>query len=183
MNPFLLKGLQNIPDDDEDDDDDDDLFSKKKRNIPKKDVEMNINQSQNPFVFMHDNEPNNKPMDNINKNKLDNIFEEENENKPEEKKVIEIENPKEQIEINKEIIPPTQNIEEEKQKEQNNIFTNNETDKENIPNANKNKGFNSLFDLPEEEKNSTEVIGNKNEQKALETKKKINKIFFDDDDE
>ena len=97
MNPFLLKGLQNIPDDDEDDDDDDDLFSKKKRNIPKKDVDMNINQSQNPFVFMHDNEPNNKPMDNINKNKLDNIFEEENENKPEEKKVIEIENPKEQI--------------------------------------------------------------------------------------
>ena len=122
-------------------------------------------------------------LDNINKNKLDNIFEEDNENKPEEKKVIEIENPKEQIEINKEIIPPTQNIEEEKQKEQNNIFTNNETDKENIPNANKNKGFNSLFDLPEEEKNSTEVIGNKNEQKALETKKKINKIFFDDDDE
>ena len=183
MNPFLLKGLQNIPDDDDDSDDDDDLFSKKKRNIPKKDVKMNLNQSQHPFVFMHDNEPNNKPMDNINKNKLDNIFEEENENKPEEKKVIEIENPKEQIEINKEIIPPTQNIEEEKQKEQNNIFTNNETDKENIPNANKNKGFNSLFDLPEEEKNSTEVIGNKNEQKALETKKKINKIFFDDDDE
>ena len=183
MNPFLLKGLQNIPDDDDDSDDDDDLFSKKKRNIPKKDVKMNINQSQNPFVFMHDNEPNNKPMDNINKNKLDNIFEEENENKPEEKKVIEIENPKEQIEINKEIIPPTQNIEEEKQKEQNNIFTNNETDKENITNVNKNKGFNSLFDLPEEEKNSTEVIGNKNEQKALETKKKINKIFFDDDDE
>ena len=183
MNPFLLKGLQNIPDDDDDSDDDDDLFSKKKRNIPKKDVIMNINQSQNPFVFMRDNEPNNKPMDNINKNKLDNIFEEENENKPEEKKVIEIENPKEQIEINKEIIPPTQNIEEEKQKEQNNIFTNNETDKENITNANKNKGFNSLFDLPEEEKNSTEVIGNKNEQKALETKKKINKIFFDDDDE
>ncbi len=182
MNPFLLKGLQNIPDDDEDDDDDD-LFSKKKRNIPKKDVDMNINQSQNPFVFMHDNEPNNKPMDNINKNKLDNIFEEENENKPEEKKVIEIENPKEQIEINKEIIPPTQNIEEEKQKEQNNIFTNNETDKENITNANKNKGFNSLFDLPEEEKNSTEVIGNKNEQKALEIKEKINKIFFNDDDE
>ena len=183
MNPFLLKGLQNIPDDDDDSDDDDDLFSKKKRNIPKKDVKMNINQSQNPFVFMHDNEPNNKPMDNINKNKLDNIFEEENENKPEEKKVIEIENPKEQIEINKEIIPPTQNIEEEKQKEQNNIFTNNEIDKENITNVNKNKGFNSLFDLPEEEKNSTEVIGNKNEQKALETKKKINKIFFDDDDE
>jgi len=183
MNPFLLKGLQNISDDEEEEDDDDDLFSKKKRNIPKKDVKMNLNQSQHPFVFMHDNEPNNKPMDNINKNKLDNIFEEENENKPEEKKVIEIENPKEQIEINKEIIPPTQNIEEEKQKEQNNIFTNNETDKENIPNANKNKGFNSLFDLPEEEKNSTEVIGNKNEQKALEIKEKINKIFFPDDDE
>ena len=182
VNPFLLKGLQNLSDD-EDDDDDDDIFSKKKRNMPKLDVKMNINQSQNPFVFMHDNESNNKPMDNINKNKLDNIFEEESENKPEEKKVIENENSQEPIQINKEIEPPTQKIEEEKQKEEHNIFNNIETDKGNISNVNKNKGFNNLFDLPEEEKNSTEVIVNKNEQKALETKKKINKIFFDDDDE
>ena len=145
VNPFLLKGLQNIPDDDDDDDDDDDLFSRNRRKVPKLNDKMNITQSQNPFVYMNDNKPNDNQKSNINKIKLDNIFEEEketNENKKEEEE-----------EEEKEIIPPPQKLEEKKdnnelidetKKEEN--FENNNDKMPNI-NKNQNKVFNNLFDI------------------------------------
>ena len=89
MNSFLLAGLKNIKDDDEDDDDGE-LFSKKNRKIP---INNNLSQSQNPMIHMQNNLFNN--INNINNNnnnnlninkkmtiskeKLNNIFGEENE--------------------------------------------------------------------------------------------------------
>ena len=213
MNSLLLAGLKNIKDDDEDDDDGE-LFSKKNRKIP---INNNLSQSQNPMIHMQNNlfnninNTNNNNNLNINKKmtiskeKLNNIFGEENE---EDLKIIK-EEKEEDTKVKEEKSNNINNLEEPNKEKIENIFdekNEKEENKENIEktevqkeendsqqiikdipeqngknlNIKKNKLFSGLME--EEEKNNSEII------KPVESIKKQNKLnkyktFFEDDDD
>ena len=126
MNLLLLAGLNNIKDDDEDDYDGE-LFSKKNRKIP---INNNLSQSQNPMIHMQNNlfnninNTNNNNNLNINKKmaiskeKLNNLFGEENE---EDLKIIK-EEKEEDTKVKEEKSNNINNLEEPNKKKIENIF-------------------------------------------------------------
>ena len=215
MNPFLLAGLKNIKDDDEDDDDDGELFSKKNRKIP---INNNLSQSQNPMIHMQNNlfnninNTNNNNNLNINKKmtiskeKLNNIFGEENE---EDLKIIK-EEKEEDTKVKEEKSNNINNLEEPNKEKIENIFdekNEKEENKENIEksevqkeendsqqiikdipeqngknlNIKKNKLFSGLME--EEEKNNSEIIKPVESIKKQNKLNKLKKNFFEDDED
>jgi len=174
VNPLLLAGLHNIGGEDDDDDEDDGgLFSK--NNIMIKPPTFNNNnfnfaQSQNPVISPNNfnNLQNNNNNTNINKAKLNDIFEEDKDEDNEEKKNEEKLNNENNAESNK------VNNQEKQDEGQNEI--------KNIIPLKQTKISNSLFDFNEEEKNNAETVEIKKPQANIESKKKLN-LFFADDDE
>ena len=215
MNSFLLAGLKNIKDDDEDDDDGE-LFSKKNRKIP---INNNLSQSQNPMIhiqnnlFNNINNTNNNNNNNLNinkkmtisKEKLNNIFGEENE---EDLKIIK-EEKEEDTKVKEEKSNNINNLEEPNKEKIENIFdekNEKEESKENVEKSEiqkeendsqqmmggitekngrgvgikKNKLFGGLSE--EEEKNNSEVIKPIETQKNQIKSNNLKKFIWDDDE-
>ena len=179
VNSLLLQGLNNLKDDDEDDDDfDSGIWSKKNRKIPILNNNI-ISQSQNPIISPQTNIiPNNNNLK-VNKTKLNNIFEdiENDDNEEEQKEEEKKNNIIEPIKNNVNVLPNENSEELKNENEQNkNIFENPE--KNNYP-VKPNVKLNNLFNNLEEEKNNTENI----ELKKGPTNVDMKTLLFGDDDE
>ena len=201
VNPFLMKGLQNLTDDEDDDDDEGGLFSKKKLIMPKINNKINIAPPQMSMILPNNNVNFDKNGNIDNKDKLNNIFGEEKEEleKVKEEKELKEEDQKvEEDKITNEITNVIEN--KEAQEENNKINEEKEAKNENLSSQqiikdisqNKKENFitnkpnNILDSLFEEEKNNSEEVKPKETQKIqsnLDNKKKPIAFFNDDDDD